>query len=57
MVELVGVMDGFLAKGKIEWSLRRIRPNWYGGPSGMRSEHLKVWLAVTQAEDNPDPPR
>ena len=23
----------------------------------MRSEHLNIWLAAVQAEENPDPPR
>ena len=57
MVELVDVTDGFLADKDIEKSFRRVHPIWYRGPYGMRSENLKIWLAVAQAYENPDPPR
>ena len=29
----------------IEWTVTRLRNNRSGGPSGMRAEHLKRWLA------------
>ena len=57
MVDLVGVTDGVLDEEEIELSLRRICLNWYGGPSGMWSEHLKIWLEVAQAEEKLDSPR
>ena len=49
--------DGVLEKEEIVWSARFICPNILGGPSGIREEHLKIWFAVTQAEENPDPSR
>ena len=31
---------------KIEWLMKRLCNHRSGGPSGMRSEHLKRWLAA-----------
>ena len=37
----------------IEWAVKRLRNNRSGGPSGMRAEHLKRWLAaVWKAEED-----
>ena len=59
MVDPVDVTDRVLAKDEIEWSLRRICKNWYGGTSGlgMWPEQLKIWIMLAQTEENPDPPR
>ena len=42
------VDDSFPEEDEIEWSVKRLRNNRYRGPSGMRAEHLKQWLAVAR---------
>ena len=42
MEELVPTED------RIEWSVRRLRSNRSGGPSGTRLEHLRGWLRETR---------
>ena len=42
MVELVDVTEGVLDEEETELALRIVCPNWYGGPSRMRSEHLNI---------------
>ena len=32
IVDPVDVADGVLAEEEIEWSARRVHPNWAGGP-------------------------
>ena len=39
---------------KIAWTIRRLRQNRPGVPSGMQAEHLRSWPAATNREDSPD---
>ena len=32
---------------EIEYAVKKLRRNRLGGPSGMRAEHLKGWLAAS----------
>ena len=41
--------DGVLEEEEIEWAMGHNFPNWSGGVLGMRTEHLKSWLAAAQA--------
>ena len=36
---------------EIEWSLKRFRNHHSGAPSGVRAEHIKVWLAEARKEE------
>ena len=36
---------------KIEWAVKQLRNHCPGGPSGMRAEHNKGWLAEAQKEE------
>ena len=38
-------------EGKIEWVVTQLRNHHSGGPSGMRAEHLKRWLAAVQKSE------
>ena len=33
---------------EIEEAVKKLRRNRYGGPSGMRAEHLKGWIAASK---------
>ena len=43
--------DLVLTEDDIEWAVKRLRNHRYGGPSGMRSEHLKGWLAAAKKKE------
>ena len=34
-----------------KWAVKRLKNHRYGGPSGMRLEHLKGWLEEVQREE------
>ena len=40
--------DGVPEEGDIEWAVKRLRINRAGGPSRMRTEDLKGWLAAAR---------
>ena len=40
--------DGVPEEGDIEWAVKRLRNNRAGGPSRMRAEDLKGWLAAAR---------
>ena len=33
---------------EIKWAVKRLRNYRFGGPSGMRAEHLKRWLVAAR---------
>ena len=39
------VEDSVPEEGEIKWAVKRLHNNRSGGPSGMRTENLKRWLA------------
>ena len=47
-IEPFKVEDKVPDEGEIEWAFKRLRNNRSGGPSQMRAEHLKVWLAAAR---------
>ena len=47
-VEPFLVDDSVPTEEEIDWAVPRLRNNGSGGPSGMRAEHLKWWLAVAR---------
>ena len=49
-LELFEVEDKLPEEGEIEGAVRRLRNNCSGGPSQMRAEHLKGWLAAASIE-------
>ena len=42
------VEDKVPDEGEIEWAVKCLRNNRSGGPSQMRAEHLKGWLAAAR---------
>ena len=42
------VDDSVPEEGEIEWAVKRLRNNHSGGPSRMRTEHIKGWLTEAQ---------
>ena len=42
------VKDSVPEEGEIEWAVKRLRNNLSGGPSRMREEHIKGWLAAAR---------
>ena len=38
-------------ENKIEWAVKQLQNNRSGGPSRMRAEHVKRWLAAAQKAD------
>ena len=40
--------DGVPTEAEIEWVVKRLRNNRAGGPSRMRAEDLKGWIAATR---------
>ena len=47
-IDPFAVEDGVLDEREIEWAVKRLRNNRAGGPSRMRAEDLKGWLAVAR---------
>ena len=50
-IERFEVEDKVPDKGGNEWAVKRLRNNRSGGPSRMRAEHLKGWLAAARREE------
>ena len=42
------VKDSVLEEREIEWAVKRLRNNRSWGPSRMRAEHIKGWLAAAR---------
>ena len=42
------VEDSVPEEGEIEWAVKHLRNNRSGGPSRMRADHIKGWLAAAQ---------
>ena len=42
------VDDSVPTEDDIEWAVKHLGRNRSGGPSGMRAEHLKMWLAAAK---------
>ena len=40
--------DGVPSEAEVEWAVKRLRNNRSGGPSRMRAEDLKGWLAAAR---------
>ena len=38
------VEDSVPTEDESEWAIRRLMNNRSGGPSGMRTDHIKMWL-------------
>ena len=49
-VDPLPVDDSVLTEDVIEWAVKRLQNHRSGGPSGIRSEHLKGWLAAEKKE-------
>ena len=47
-IEPFVVEDGVPTEAEIEWAVKRLRNNRAGGPSRMRAEDLKGWLAAAR---------
>ena len=45
------VDDSVPTEDEIEWVVKRLRKNRSGGPSGMRAEHFKRWIATTRTAE------
>ena len=45
------VKDAVPEKGEIEWAVKRLRNNRFGGASRMRAEHIKGWLVVARTSE------
>ena len=50
-IEPFPVYDSLPTEDNIEWVVKRLQNNRSGGPSGMRAEHLKVWLAEARKKE------
>ena len=50
-IETLPVGDLVHTEDKIEWAVNRLQKHRSEGPSGMRAEHLKGWLAEAQKEE------
>jgi hypothetical protein len=48
------VDDGVPLEGEIDDTVRRMRNGKAAGPSGIRVEHLKEWLVISEREQDPD---
>ena len=44
------VEDGVPLEAEVEWAVKRLRNNRAGGPSRMRAEDLKGWLAAAKRD-------
>ena len=47
-IEPFAVEDGVPTEAEIEWAVKRLQNNRAGGPSRMRAEDLKGWLAAAR---------
>ena len=47
-IEPFAVKDGVPEEGEIEWAVKRLQNNCAGGPSRMRADDLKGWLAAAR---------
>ena len=47
-IEPFAVEDRVPEEGEIEWAVKRLQNNRAGGPSRMRAEDLKGWLAAAR---------
>ena len=47
-VEPFPVDDSVPTEDDIEWAVKHLRNNRYGGTSGMQAEHLKRWLETAR---------
>ena len=45
------VEDSVPTEDEIKWAVTRLRNHRYGGPSGMRAEHLNRWLATARKSE------
>ena len=45
------VEDGVPSEAEVEWAVKRLRNNRVGGPSRMRAEDLKGWLAAARRDE------
>ena len=52
IVDPVEVPDDIPSEGEIADAVKRLHNNRSGGPSGIRGEHLKGWLAAAEAGRN-----
>ena len=43
--------DSVPREDKIKWTVKRLQNHRSGGPSGMRSDHLKLWLASAKRKE------
>ena len=43
--------DGIPSEAEVEWAVKRLRNNRAGGPSRMRAEDLKGWLAAARRDE------
>ena len=53
-IEPFEVKDLVPEEGEIEWKAKRLCKNCSGGPSRMRAEHIKGWLAAARREEKRD---
>ena len=51
-VQPLPVYDSVPTEDEIELVVTRLRNHCSGGPSGMRAEHLKRWLATARKAEN-----
>ena len=47
-IEPFEVKDGVPTEAEVEWAVKRLRNNRSGGPSRIRAEDLKGWLAAAR---------
>ena len=47
-IEPFAVEDGVPSEAEVEWAVKRLQNNRAGGPSRMRAEDLKGWLAAAR---------
>ena len=45
------VEDGIPTEAEVKWAVKRLRNNRAGGPSRMRTEDLKGWIAAARRGD------
>ena len=51
-IEPFVVEDGVPTEAEVEWAVKRLRNNRARGPSRMRAEDLKGWLAAARRGEN-----
>ena len=50
-IEPFEVEDGVPSEAEVEWAVKRLQNNRAGGPSRMRAEDLKGWLAAARRDE------